>query len=132
MSGYTVIEKDIVEYLANEIDESFDFVLAMHIISHGTADIIDRVYLENIRRVLKANGIACITLPSTHDSRCPDQNADNCEYALIDGPEKGIIHSFYSENAILSHMNGFEVLEISEITSPSGNAHWNLILKKMQ
>ena len=100
MSGYSVIECDIVEFLENEKNESFDIVLAMHIISHGT------------------------------DERCPNHGADIYEYTLEDGPEKGIVHSFYSEAALLREINGFEVLEIDEKTNDNGNAHWNLILRK--
>lgn len=48
MSGYSVIEKDIVDYLNDEKDEVFDIVLAMHIISHGTIDTINETYLKNI------------------------------------------------------------------------------------
>lgn len=131
MSGYSVIECDIVGFLEDEKDEIYDFILAMHIISHGTTDIIASSYLKNIHRVLKRNGIACITLPSINDRRCPDHDVDIYEYALEDGPEKGIVHSFYSETAVLRQMNGFEVLEICEITNTNGNAHWNLILRKI-
>lgn len=131
MSGYSVIECDIVEFLEDEKGEIYDFILAMHIISHGTTDIIASSYLKNIHRVLKRNGIACITLPSINDRRCPDHNADIYEYVLEDGPEKGIVHSFYSETAVLRQMKGFEVLEICEITNTNGNAHWNLILRKI-
>lgn len=130
MSGYSVIECDIVEFLENEKNESFDIVLAMHIISHGTIDIIASSYIKNIYRVLKKNGIACITLPSITDERCPNHGADIYEYTLEDGPEKGIVHSFYSEAALLREINGFEVLEIDEKTNDNGNAHWNLILRK--
>ena len=82
MSGYSVIECDIVEFLENEKNESFDIVLAMHIISHGTIDIIASSYIKNIYRVLKKNGIACITLPSITDERCPNHGADIYEYVF--------------------------------------------------
>ena len=131
MSGYSVIERDVVEFLEDEKNEIYDFVLAMHIISHGTAEIIASSYLKNIHRILKKNHIACITLPSINDRRCPDHDANIYEYELEDGPEKGIVHSFYSETALLEQMNGFEVLEICEITNTIGNAHWNLILRKI-
>ena len=130
MSGYAVIEEDVVNYLSAEKDEIFDIVLAIHIISHGTADTIYNSFLKNIYRVLKAGGIACITLPSTQDTRCPRRDADIIEYALEDGPEIGISHTFYSRVAIMRQLRGFEIIEIQELTNQSGNSHWNVIMRK--
>ncbi len=131
LSGYTLIETDMIDYLQIAESNTFDTVIAMHIISHGTADIINDCYLKNILRILKVKGIACITLPSTQDVRCPNHKANIVEYALESGPEEGIVHSFYSRDAIVKYLNGFEILEMEETTIKiTGTSHWNVILRK--
>ena len=102
----------------------------MHIISHGTIEVINEYYLKNILRVLKKGGVACITLPSVRDNRCPKHDIDTYEYMLEDGPEKGIVHSFYSKDALIKYLTEFEILEIEEIINNFGNSHWNVVLKK--
>ncbi len=130
LSGYSIIERDIVDYLCVEEGDAFDIVVAMHIISHGTIEVINEYYLKNILRVLKKGGVACITLPSVRDNRCPKHDIDTYEYMLEDGPEKGIVHSFYSKDALIKYLTEFEILEIEEIINNFGNSHWNVVLKK--
>ena len=91
-------------------------------------------FLEKIRRILKPGGTAVITLPSLQDSRCKGHAADAegfVSFAFAEGAEKGIVHTFCSEEAVRSVFAAFEVLKLEEIPEEKyGDAHWHLLVRK--
>lgn len=127
---YSIIEHDISDYLGSESSDRFDLIMAMHIISHGSYETIRNIFISNIYRLLSSDGVACITLPSITDVRCPNHDRKVVEYALEIGPEEGIMHTFLSEIAIRESLEQFEILHLSEEKNDKGNSHWNVIIRK--
>lgn len=136
-----LLDMDIKDALRSMDDASADGILAIHVISHGTPEEISRDYVGEMHRVLKAGGLAAVTLPSTEDERCSrrdaagesadqDEHADGMiSFAFSDGPEQGIVHTFYSETALRSLLRSFRLLDLKKVQG-KGHAHWHLLLRK--
>lgn len=137
-SGYHIKDVSIEEYLKKEQSSSLDGILASHVISHGTPKEISEI-IGNIFRVLKKEAFFAVTLPSAEDLRLkkqvqkngPVSEKDNTFFfALEEGPEKGIVHSFYTESALRKLFEKFSILDFEEKKDAKGNAHWNIIIQK--
>lgn len=127
MNGYEIIEKDIRDYLACANKNDADLIVAMHVLSHGSKEEIQTQYIDAIYELLKPHGIFVATLPSTKDVRCEGKFGETITYALTEGPEKGIVHSFFSREAVCDILKEFEDVELEELTDEKGNAHWFII-----
>ena len=129
--GYQILDMDVAKALRSMEDARVDGILAVHVISHGTPDEIELDYVRQMYRVLKEGGLAAVTLPSTEDRRCSRQTpAEIISFSFPDGPEKGIVHSFYSEDAVRSLFRSFEILTLKKVVCSDGQVHWHLLLKK--
>ena len=129
-ADYQILDMDITAALRTMEDYSADGILAVHVISHGTPAEIEKDYVRQMYRVLKKGGLAAVTLPSGSDARCSRQAPDEIiSFAISEGPEKGIVHSFYSRKGVLSLFADFELLRLEEVHSKN-HAHWHLLLKK--
>ena len=121
--GYEIIETDISEYFDRYQEQQFDVILATHVISHGTVSEIRNLYIKKILDLLVPDGVFVATLPSTSDVRCPKHEAMYVSVPLTEGPEKGIVHSFFSREGVFQMMNGFEIQELTQQYN-NGNVHW--------
>ena len=131
-AAYTVMEADIADALRALPDDTMDAVLAIHVISHGTPEVIEKGYVREMHRILKPGGVLAVTIPSLDDARCaahPDITDGIRSFAFTEGAEAGIIHSFYSEEAALKLFREFEVLKMEEIRSGEC-AHYHMLLRK--
>ena len=139
---YRVLDADAAYVLASLEEGSADAVLAIHVVSHGTPEKIRHDYADGLHRVLKSGGLAAVTLPSLRDGRCsrhleagsgglqdPEAGSGIVSFPLTDGPEKGIVHTFYSKEAVLALFGSFEILKTEERFSGE-NAHWHLLMRK--
>ena len=129
-ADYRILDMDISTALKSMEDDSADGILAIHVISHGTPEEIEKDYVGQMYRVLKKDGYAAVTLPSTQDGRCSRQaRGEIISFAFPDGPEKDIVHSFYSEQAVRALFGDYDILNLKEVRS-GGHVHWHLLLRK--
>ncbi len=131
-ADWRILDLDASSALRSLEDETMDGVLAVHVISHGSPEVIKEEYVRGIMRVLRKGGLAAVTLPSLNDSRClnsPETEKGIKSFAFETGPEKGIVHSFYSGEAVRALFAGFRLRRITEVIE-GGNAHWHLVVEK--
>lgn len=87
-------------------ENSFDCLIAYHVISHTTSEGIEKIISE-MKRVLKPDGEFFITLCSKNawsfkDAGFPVHD-ENTVIRIEDGPENGIPH-FYADNEIILNL----------------------------
>ena len=128
--NYTIALQSISDYLFSEKDELFDFVIAMHVLSHGTFEEIKTSFIIPIYNKLKKDGIVVLTLPSINDKRFLEGSPDEKKsFALNYGAEAGIIHSFFDRKDIEILLNDFSIIDIQEKITDA-TAHWMITAKK--
>lgn len=120
-------------------DESFDCLLAFHVISHTTSEGI-RGILREVRRVLKPGGEFYLTLCSKDTwsyAKAGFPRID--EHTVIkqeDGPEDGIPHFFADEDTIFELFAREELITVRHIKErivagrDYGSWHWFILGKK--
>jgi ubiquinone/menaquinone biosynthesis C-methylase UbiE len=96
-------------------DNSFDCLLAYHVISHTDSQGIKDI-IKEINRVLKRNGEFYLTLCSKNswsfqESGYPKHD-ENTIIKIEDGPENGIPHFYSDENTITSLFSNFKLINI--------------------
>lgn len=129
--NYTIVLQDISEYLLTNIHEVFDFVIAMHILSHGSIEEIQSLFINRIYKLMKKNGIIVLTLPSTNDKRFQEGNPEGKRsFALNYGAEAGIVHSFFDQDDIKDLLNDFSIIDLQEDINDV-TAHWKITAKKI-
>lgn len=69
-AAYTVMEADIADALRALPDDTMDAVLAIHVISHGTPEVIEKGYVREMHRILLSR---CGDLLITVDGLDPDR-----------------------------------------------------------
>ncbi|MCK5645701.1 MAG: methyltransferase domain-containing protein [Anaerolineales bacterium] len=118
--------------------ESYDAVISLFAIEHGTPEEINRTLAE-IHRVLVPGGFLLVTLSSGEDSMKISSDAlDLGMYAPTSGPEQGIPHYLTSREDLDIFFNSFELLELAHICSRISvlhgedrmDAHWVVIARK--
>ncbi len=129
--NYTVVLQDISEYLLNESQETFDFVIAMHILSHGSIEEIKTQFVSKIHKLMKKNGIIVLTLPSTNDKRFLEGNPEGKKsFALNYGAEAGIVHSFFDLNDVENLLSDFLIIDLKEDINET-TAHWKITARNI-
>ena len=111
-------------------DQTFDLVVAWHVLSHNDSEGLQRTILE-IRRVLKLGGILLATFPTLKDHRFVNSKriADNTYEFIQDGSnQKGIIITVAEfEKDVREIFSTFTNIQVgySEITIQGmTNSHW--------
>ena len=120
--------------------ENYGAALSTHAYLHGTFDKL-RAGLAELRRVLRPNAPALITLGSIRDARYGlGIPFDERSFAPGDGDEAGIPHAYFDRDGILELLRGFFVAdELEEVDvdaivgrwahrddTLSGRVHWFL------
>jgi len=96
-------------------DNSFDCLLAYHVISHTDSQGIKKI-IKEIDRVLKEDGEFFLTVCSKNswsfqEAGYPKYD-ENTIIKIEDGPENGIPHFYCDENTIKELFNTFNVINI--------------------
>ena len=116
-------------------DSSFDAVLSLYAIEHGTREKVAESVTE-IHRVLKPGGLALITFSSGEDSmKQYSRRVAPGTYAPRQGPEAGIPHYLTTREDIDDFFANYYILELSHICSRLGvlagddrvDAHWAVL-----
>ena len=125
---YRILQQDYIAFL-NESTEKWDVILMLHLLSHGTITEIESVISKAVSKLNK-NGLVLFTLASTKDYRFTNQNPESKKcFALCEGPEAGIMHSFFDFDDIKSIIKNEKLIYINEIVEKH-HAHWEIVLKK--
>ncbi|MEJ2250943.1 MAG: class I SAM-dependent methyltransferase [Candidatus Lokiarchaeota archaeon] len=93
----------------------FDAVISIQVIHHNKAELVKKTVKE-IERVMKKGGILFITIPDFHNysrkHKWKLKEIENRTYIPLDGPEKGLIHHFFTKEEIHETFCNFKILEI--------------------
>jgi ubiquinone/menaquinone biosynthesis C-methylase UbiE len=127
----TQSEMDRLPYASS----SFDAVLCLYVIYHGTVEKIGRV-LQELERLLKPGGISLVTFISDQHHRygCGDEIEAGTFITHIDA-DAGIPHHFSSAEEIIRMVGDFRVLELELLERESDQGlperHWLVLLEKV-
>jgi len=96
-------------------DSFFDAVISIQAMHHNIIKKI-KFTIQEIHRVLKPNGLIFITVPiSKLSSKNNHPNFEKIEkgtYIPLSGPEKGLLHHFFTEREIYKVFKGFDIKKI--------------------
>jgi len=96
-------------------DNSFDCLLAYHVISHTDSQGI-KIIIKEINRVLKNGGEFFLTLCSKNSWSFQEagypKHDENTIIKIEDGPENGIPHFYSDENTITDLFSNFRLINI--------------------
>lgn len=88
--------------------DTFDGVLSVNVLNHGTREEMRRAF-EEIHRVLKPGGTASILVISDEDSRCGMGNRlEERTWVPTEGIEAGIPHHYSNKDDLLEFCASFE------------------------
>lgn len=116
-------------------DNSFDCLLAYHVVYHTDDNGIKKVMSE-IKRVLKNQGEAYITFNSQNSSAFKDLNNKHISQNTIvkdKGHEAGIPHYYATKKDVEDLLAGFEILDFSykeEYYPDYTGAHYYVLVRK--
>lgn len=117
-------------------DNSFDCLIAYHVIYHSDDEGIRKV-INEIKRILKVSGEAYITFNTKYGSSFKDPDHKHLtENTVIKtkGHEAGIPHYYASKQDVESLLEDFEILEFSykeEYWQDNIGTHYFVLIKKI-
>ena len=102
----------------------YDFIYSISAIHHGRKEQI-RSAVARIREALVPGGRVLFVFPAVAglkewESFKEHERVGPYEYIPLLGPEKGLVHSFYTESEARKLMDGFEDVHIA----PDGKGNW--------
>ncbi|HEX2946565.1 MAG TPA: class I SAM-dependent methyltransferase [Clostridia bacterium] len=99
-------------------DNSFDCVLAYHVISHTDSRGIEKI-IKELKRVLKKDGEFYLTLCSKETWSYKDAGYPRVDENTIvktdDGPEKGVPHFYVTLEDILTLFKDFSIIRVRHV-----------------
>jgi tellurite methyltransferase len=131
-------------------NESFDLVVAYHVLYHGTADAVAAALAE-VRRTLRPGGQAYLTLISANDSKCARfrrqaeaGQAEQLEPHTFRRPDRVgsddyLPHHFTTEDELRGRfLQGFDLVALEErryeAVDPEEprrqRAHWHMVVRR--
>lgn len=114
-------------------DDSFDALISLHVIHHGTAEDI-RVVMGEIYRVLRAGGLALLNFLSTRSYSYGDgtEIAPNT-FITESGTDTGIPHHFTDEAELDSFLADFTILNKEPLDyyyeDDRIHSHWTVVIE---
>jgi ubiquinone/menaquinone biosynthesis C-methylase UbiE len=114
---------------------SFDAVVCLYVIYHGTIDKIERAFRE-IYRVLRLGGLALVTFISDRHHRYGyGEKIETNTFITNMGADAGVPHHFCGEDEMLQTINDFEILEFELLEKTNDEdlleSHWAMLIKKV-
>lgn len=120
-------------------DETIDAVFAYYVISHADTKGVIRI-LEHIKRVLKTNGEAYLTLGSKSSwgfkENWPVVDA-NTKIRIEDGPDNNVPHFYADPELIYDLFSDFNIIDIKQIQRVEKvnekiktHEHYHILVKK--
>ena len=102
----------------------YDLVYSISAIHHGPKTQVEQL-VRHIRDTLAPGGSVLLVFPQiaalkTWPTFKEHKRVGKYEYIPLSGPEKGLVHSFYSESEARKLMDGFEDVHIA----PDGKGNW--------
>lgn len=92
--------------------EAFDAVVAINVLNHNPRALLSRA-VEEVRRVLRPGGEFYLTVLNTSDWRYHlGEQVEPDSFVLSEGPEKGILHHFFSEPDLRDWLRGFAIVSL--------------------
>lgn len=125
--SYQIIQGDY-EHLLSKTNDSWDVILLLHVLSHGTHIQITNT-INKCTSLLSDKGLILLTLPSTKDLRYVN-NCKEKSFILKEGEEKGIMHSFFDKSDISNLTTIAKIIQAREVIEKE-HAHWEIILQKI-
>jgi SAM-dependent methyltransferase len=96
-------------------DSSFDAVLSIKVINHGTPEDIHQVFGE-VTRITRPGGRFVGSVISSEDARYGD-GEQIAEHTFVHDrpPEDGVPHHYFTEASLRGHLRGFTTVDLSLI-----------------
>ncbi len=89
----------------------FDAVISIQVVHHNKIEVIKKT-LDEIKRVLRAEGFVWITVPiSKNEPSRMQKEIEPGTYLPLDGPEKGLPHHYFKAEEIPNLFSGFSILD---------------------
>lgn len=114
-------------------DEIFDAIVSTNVLHHSTVMGIGKTIGE-VFRVVKRGAVGFLMTLSEHDYKNRrGKELEDGTYVMTEGDELGIVHHFFSQEELLSCLEKFEVVSVSEKLIPidSGTrAHFHMTFRK--
>lgn len=111
-----ILNKDIFRFSIPE--GKYDLIISVATLNHGIKSNIKSV-IKNIYKALISGGKIFITLPDFEETKKRNsffrkhKKLSDGSYMFISGPEKGIVHSFFSKQEIKDLFSDFKNLKIN-------------------
>lgn len=121
------------------LDDSFDCILCMNVISHTDTEGIKKI-INELYRVLKENGECYLTLCSkdTWGFKTDWPSVDsNTKLMMIEGPEYKVPHFYADYDLVKELFKKFEVIDIRQVVNyyehdgkVNDSYHFHVLIKK--
>lgn len=95
---------------------SFDAGIATNVLNHNPRELL-QMAVDDVYRVLKPGGQFYLTVLNTWDWRYGSgEQVEPDGFVLADGPEKGILHHFFSEDDLRAWLAAFDIMQLRRET----------------
>lgn len=93
----------------------FDAVISTQVIHHGKRSQIEKT-IQEISRVVRPGGVMFITVPpdkkfDPNKKGWKMKEIDKRTFLPLDGPEKGLVHYFFTKDELNNSFSGFNILK---------------------
>jgi ubiquinone/menaquinone biosynthesis C-methylase UbiE len=92
-------------------DAFFDGLICIRVMHHGDSATVQKIARE-ITRVIKSGGILFVTVATSRKIANTWEEIEPNSLMPLDGPEKGLIHHFFTPQEMKEVFSGFEVADI--------------------
>jgi len=97
-------------------DETFDAVISIQVIHHGTRAAIGGV-IEEITRVLKPGGLVFVTVAARRTQGTQFREIEPDTLVPLDGKEAGLPHHYFTPDTLRAAFDGYDVERVYEDTT---------------
>jgi len=111
-------------------DDTFDIVVAIHTLYHGTQSTLC-LALSEIRRVMRGGGLLIATFLSTLTWKYGlGTEVEPSTYIQPEGPEKGVPHHYVTNEILAGYLQAFQIqtMQLEELIDQEGrrHCHWQV------
>jgi SAM-dependent methyltransferase len=105
-----LVQQSILERLPFD-DKTFDAVISVQVIHHGDLATI-RAIVKEVGRILKRGGLLFVTVPQMRNQATGFEEIEPNTYLPLDGPEKGLLHHYFTPKALIEIFRGYDIADI--------------------